>query len=69
MSPCRKRIIESGGEVDVGRRQMKRDGLRRLEMQYSPANRHRGARKINRYTSLRFLRRFNNFVTVQYRAV
>lgn len=38
MNPCRKRIIESGGEVDVGRRQMKRDGLRRLEMQYSPAN-------------------------------
>jgi hypothetical protein len=26
------------GEVDVGSRQMKRDGLRRLEMQYSPAN-------------------------------
>lgn len=30
-----KRIIESEGEVNVGRRQMKRDGLRELEMQYS----------------------------------
>ena len=30
-----KLIIESKGEVNVGRRQMKRDGLRKLEMQYS----------------------------------
>lgn len=30
-----KLIIESKGEADVGRRQMKRDGLRKLEMQYS----------------------------------
>lgn len=30
-----KLIIECKGEVDVGRRQMKRDGLRKLEMQYS----------------------------------
>lgn len=35
MRLCCKRIIESEGEVDVGRRQMKRDGLREVEMQYS----------------------------------